>query len=204
MLVSICSHKIESKALWKSTFSKRPCSFLLRTPWTTSFVIMNPSKIWRPTMNANWLTLIASVKTLWSLVDSSFATILYNPWIKLIGQKWENLLGPFDFGIRVTKEELIPFRSFLYSIPFYRKRRWNHQGQGLWNHHSPTQLTSLLPLKVVFLAKLTWFLKFWRTWSLSFQFFYTLVCETRMRRSWQRLLLYHLRRLGDYHYVQSY
>jgi hypothetical protein len=43
-----------------------------------------------------------------SLVDKSFATILYNPCIKLIGQNWENLLSPLVFGIKVIKDELIP------------------------------------------------------------------------------------------------
>ena len=69
---------------------------------------MNPSKIWRLTMKVNWFTLITSDKKLWSLVDKSFATILYNSWIELIGQNWKNLFGSLVFIISVTKEELIP------------------------------------------------------------------------------------------------
>jgi hypothetical protein len=113
MVISICSHRIELKALWKSTFSKKPCSFLLQIPWTTLFAIMNPSKIWRPTMQVDLFTLITSNRTLRSLLDKSFATILYNPWIKLIGLNWENLLGPLVFGINVIKEELIPLGNLL-------------------------------------------------------------------------------------------
>jgi hypothetical protein len=59
-------------------------------------------------MKADWFTLITSSRTLRSLVDKSFANILYNPCIKLIRKKWENLLNPLVFGIKVIKEELIP------------------------------------------------------------------------------------------------
>jgi hypothetical protein len=74
---------------------------------------MNSSKIWRPTMQVDLFTLITSDRTLRSLLDKSFATILYNPWIKLIGLNWENLLGPLVFGINVIKEELIPLGNLL-------------------------------------------------------------------------------------------
>jgi hypothetical protein len=89
IVTSICSHKLESKASWKSIFSKNPWPVLLRMQWIT---IMNPYKIWCLAMKVDWLTLIIYVRTFWSIVDKSLAIILYNPWINLIGLRLRKLV----------------------------------------------------------------------------------------------------------------